>query len=158
MALVGAPVHAGAPAEAIAGSNVLGKYSREATARRSTTEPRLNQATAGNLKALKYNLDAGEERGSPFDFESFGRARTVLQLPEGLDGKGSIGVGQKVQAGTEWSPRLAKWSGPVARLTGDYSRRSNHPLSGPVTLLKRDIQSEFSVGRHRIDVHLSTAF
>ena len=158
LALGGTPGHAAGPFEVVAGPTLPSQYSRAANAPRLTTEPRRDRATAPNLKVLTYNLGAVIDPDSHLDLESFGRETSGLELPGGLGGKESVGVGLKVQAGTDWSSRIGTWSGPVARSMADYSKRFTNLLSGPVSLLPRDMQSRFTVGRHRIDVHIATAF
>lgn len=143
IALSGVPVHAAEPPDGMAGSNLPTEYRRAATAHRLSPGLRRDQATARNLKALSYNL---------------GQVHSMWRLREGLGREGDAAVGLKVPASTSWSPRIVPWNGTVARSMGDYSERSSNMLNGSMSFLPRDMQSRFTFGRHRIDVHIATAF
>jgi hypothetical protein len=159
MALGGAPVRAAGPVEGVAPSLDPSQFSRDTAARRLMNEGRLDHATARDAKARRYNLGTATVSDRNLNFESSARDKSMLGPPLDVLARKRDGIGIPVEAGAEWSPRIANWSGSGARLLGFDRKHSNNAQSGLVTVLDRHlVRSRFTLSRHRIQVDLTLGF
>ena len=165
MVLVGAPVSAADLVEEVAPSLDSGRFSWDAAAGRVRNEDRFVQAVSvaepGDSKSLSYNIGVAITSATSLSFESSAGGKSLFDVPVEFSDKARKSCRAKptAEASAEWTPGIANWSHYEARLFGFDLKYPNLTRGVPLTVLgRRVVFSQFTLGRNRIKLKLSTAF
>lgn len=138
MVLGAASLRAAGPVEGVPPSPHPNQLSWDAAERRVNNENRLDPATAGDGKALTYDLATATVSG--------GKARQ------------RSGIGLAMEPSIEWLPRVANWNANNATLLG-FDRKRSNVRSNLVRVVDRGpVRYRFILIRHRIEVRLTKVF
>lgn len=163
MVLVGTPVSAADPAEEVATSLNSSRFSSDA-AGHLTNEERFDQAVSvaapRDSKSRSYNIGVAITSTTDLNFELSAGENSLFDVPVELSkARKPSGAGSTVKASSEWSPGIANWSHYEARLFAIDRKHPNFTRGVPLTVLgQRVVVSQFTLGRNRIKLKLSTAF
>ena len=151
------PLRAAGPVQGVAASLDASQSASDIAARRLMDESGLGQASARDSKLLRYNLGMGDAWDRNLNLET--AARETSGLPANL----LVGIRHDIvgaaEAGAEWLPRAANWSGDDATLLGARRMRSINVQSSVVRVLDRHlVRYRFTLTRHRVELKLTTAF
>ena len=138
MVLGAASLRAAGPVEGVPPSPHPNQLSWDAAERRVNNENRLDPATAGDGKALKYDLATA----------------TVL----GDKARKRSGIGLAMEPTIEWLPVVANWNANDAMLLGFDRKRSNVRGNFVRILDRSPVRYRFILSRHRFEVHLTKVF
>ena len=138
LVLGAASLRAAGLAEGVPPSPHPSQLSWDAAERRVNNENGLDPATAGDGKALKYDLATATASGD--------KARKRND------------IGLAMEPAIEWLPVVANWNANDAMLLGFDRKRSNVRSNFVRVIDRGPVRYRFILSRHRFEVHLTKVF